>query len=138
MSGKATLSMLAYTRIWVVGLLGIALSGIASAQAMRDPTRPPAQFLDPVDAAQAALPPDSGLQTIKRTGKRYVALLHGAWVKPGDRSGEAVVARIGEHTVVLQYSDGRRETIGMYPEVELRPKEVQSQPKKAAGRTAGR
>lgn len=131
MNGKATPPMLAHKRIWIVGLLGIALSGIAWAQAMRDPTRPPPQFLDPADAAQAALPPDSGLQTIKRTGKRYVALLRGEWVKPGDRFGEAVVEKIGEHAVVLQYPDGRRETIGQYPDVELRPK-------KATGRTAGR
>lgn len=133
-------------RICAVGLLTAALPGLAAAQAMaeashrgmRDPTRPPAQFLDPNDAAQAATPPDSGLQTIKRTGKRYLALLNGEWVKPGDRSGEAVVVKIEEHAVVLQYPDGRRETIGMYPDVELRPKEVQSRPKKAASRMAGR
>jgi len=126
-------------RICAVGLLAAALPSLAAAQAMaegnyrgmRDPTRPPAQFLDPADAAQAATPADSGLQTIKRTGKRYLALLNGEWVKPGDRSGEAVVAKIEEHAVVLQYPDGRRETIGMYPDVELRPK-------KAAGRMAGR
>jgi hypothetical protein len=98
---------------------------------MQDPTRPPVQFLDPADAAQAALPADSGLQTIKRTGKRYLALLNGDWVKPGVKSGEAVVVKIEERAVVLQYPDGRRETIRMYPDVELRPK-------KAAGRMAGK
>ena len=126
-------------RICAVGLLAAALPSLAAAQpmaegsyrGMRDPTRPPAQFLDPADAAQVATPADSGLQTIKRTGKRYLALLNGEWVKPGDRSGEAVVAKIEEHTVVLQYPDGRRETIGMYPDVELRQRKV-------AGRKAGR
>ncbi len=124
-------------RIGAISMLA-ALAGAAMAQGMKDPTRPPAQFMDPADAAQAAMPTDSGLQTIKRTGKRYLALLNGEWVKPGDRSGEAVVVKIEEHAVVLQYPDGRRETIGMYPDVELRPKEVQSRPKKIASRMAGR
>ncbi len=107
-------------RIAALGLMGICLSAAATAQGLRDPTRPPAQFLDPADAAQAALPPESGLQTIKRTGKRRVALLHGEWVKPGDRSGEAVVERIEEQAVVLRHPDGRRETILMYPDVEMK------------------
>ncbi|PKO67501.1 MAG: MSHA biogenesis protein MshK [Betaproteobacteria bacterium HGW-Betaproteobacteria-14] len=115
-----------------------ALPGAVMAQGMKDPTRPPPQFLDPADVAQAAMPPDSGLQSIKRTGKRYLALLNGEWVKPGDRAGEAVVVKIAEQSVVLSYPDGRRETIGMYPDIELRPKEVQSRPRKAVGRTVGK
>ncbi len=128
--------------------LGYRFDGRCSCQALlplrrwrgsgKDPTRPPPQFLDPADVAQAATPPDSGLQTIKRTGKRYLALLNGEWVKPGDKTGEAVVVKIEEHSLVLSYPDGRRETIGMYPDVELRPKEMHSRPRKAAGRTAGR
>ena len=108
-----------------------ALSGVSMAQAMRDPTRPPPQFLDPAYETQEATPPDSGLQTIKRTGKRYLALLNGEWIKPGDKAGEAVVVKIEENAVVLSYPDGRREMIGMYPDVELRPKQ-------ATRRTAGR
>lgn len=118
-------------RMAALGLLGVCLPGLVSAQALRDPTRPPAQFLDPADAAQAALPPDTGLQTIKRTGKRRAALLHGEWVKPGDMSGEAVVEGIGEQSVVLRYPDGRRETILMYPDVDMKSA-------KAAKRTAAR
>ncbi len=71
-----------------------------------------------------APPPASGLQTIKRVGKRRTALLHGEWVKPGDRSGEAHVERIDEQAVVLRYRDGRRETIGMYPEVAMKSSRV--------------
>lgn len=129
----------ALTRVWVIGLLGIPFPDAASAQigragipyGLKDPTRPPAQFLGPAELVQDATLPDSGLQTIKRTGNRYRALLNGEWIKPGDRSGDAVVARIGEHKVVLQYPDGRRETIGMYPEVELRSR-------KGARRVTGR
>jgi MSHA biogenesis protein MshK len=115
----------------MLGLLGAGATETASAQAMRDPTRPPAQFLDPADAAEAATPPVSGLQTIKLTGKRRIALLNGDWLKPGDRSGEAVVEKIDDHSIVLKYQDGRRETIRMYPEVEM-------QSSKAVRRTAGK
>jgi hypothetical protein len=48
------------------------------------------------------------------------------------------VVKIAEQSVVLSYPDGRRETIGMYPDIELRPKEVQSRPRKAVGRTVGK
>jgi MSHA biogenesis protein MshK len=113
------------------GLLGIALPGTSWPQAMRDPTRPPAQFLDPAEAAEAATAPVSGLQTIKRTGKRRIALLHGEWVKPGDRAGEAVVEKIDDQSVVLRYQDGRRETIRLYPEVEMQSSKVV---KRAAGK----
>lgn len=114
-----------------LGLLGVGMTGTAWAQAMRDPTRPPPQFLDPADAAEAATPPASGLQTIKRTGKRRMALLHGEWIKPGDRMGEAVVENIDDQSVVLKYQDGRRETIRLYPEVEMQSSKVA---KRAAGK----
>lgn len=108
-------------RIGAIGLLGMVLPGSASAQAMKDPTRPPAQYLGLSDPAQDATTPDSGLQSIKRTGKHALALLNGEWVRAGDKAGEAMVVKIGENTVVLDYPDGRRETIGMYPDVELKP-----------------
>lgn len=114
----------------ILGLLGVCAFGTAWAQTMRDPTRPPTQFLDAADAAEAT-PPVSGLQTIKRTGKRRVALLHGEWVKPGDVFGEAVVEKIDDQSVVLRYQDGRRETIRLYPDVEMQSSRVV---KRAAGK----
>ena len=136
-SGQHGTRLTVAMRICALSMLA-ALPGAVMAQGMKDPTRPPPQFLNPADVAQAAMPPDSGLQSIKRTGKRYLALLNGEWVKPGDRAGEAVVVKIAEQSVVLSYPDGRRETIGMYPDIELRPKEVQSRPRKAVGRTVGK
>ena len=137
-SGQHGTRLAVAMRICAISMLAAALPGAVMAQGMKDPTRPPPQFLDPADVAQVAMPPDSGLQSIKHTGKRYLALLNGEWVKPGDRAGEAVVVTIAEQSVVLSYPDGRRETIGMYPDIELRPKEVQSRPRKAAGRTVGK
>ena len=117
-----------------LAILLIALAGVAQpgqAQTLRDPTRPPAQFLDPADAAEDSMAPVSGLHTIKRSGKRRAALLHGDWVKSGDKHGEATVGRIDDQSVVLEYPDGRKETIKMYPEVDM-------QSSKAVKRTAGK
>lgn len=117
-----------------LAILLIALAGVAQpgqAQTLRDPTRPPAQFLDPADAAEDSMAPVSGLQTIKRSGKHRAALLHGEWVKSGDKHGEATVGRIEDQSVVLKYPDGRKETIKMYPEVDM-------QSSKAVKRTAGK
>ena len=57
--------------------------------------------------------------------------LHGEWVKSGDKHGEATVGRIEDQSVVLEYPDGRKETIKMYPEVDM-------QSSKAVKRTAGK
>lgn len=115
----------------LIAIGGAAPWGSAQAQALRDPTRPPAQYLDQADALAEESAAPSGLQTIKRTGKRRAALLHGAWVKPGDKLGEAVVGSIDEQSVTLKYPDGRRETIRMYPEVDV-------QSSRAVKRVAGR
>lgn len=117
-------------RAVALGMMNICLMAGASAQAMRDPTRPPAQFLDPGEAA-ATVPAESGLQSIKRTGKRRMALLQGVWVRQGDKLGEAVVAKIDDQSVTLRFPDARLETIWMYPDVDM-------QPVKAAKRTAGK
>lgn len=126
LSAKRVASGLA---VMLLALAGAAQPG--QAQTMRDPTRPPAQFLDPADAAEEAIAPVSGLQTIKRTGKRRAALLHGEWVKSGDKHAGAIVKRIDDQSVVLEYPDGRLETIKMYPEVDM-------QSSKVVKRTAGK
>lgn len=112
-------------------IAALALTGAAQAQAMRDPTRPPARFLDPAQASEAAAPQAAGLQTIKRTGKRRAALLNGEWLRPGERAGEATVEKIDDQSLVLLHPDGRRETFWLYPEVEM-------QAVKAARRAAGK
>ena len=119
------------TRLFALLGMGLAYAGAAWSQTMREPTRPPVQFLDPADVADEATAPASGLQTIKRTGKRRAALLHGEWVKPGDKFGEAVVEKIDDQSVTLHHPDGRRETIRMYPEVDV-------QSSRAVKRMAGR
>lgn len=120
----------AVLRPLIIGLGCFCLATAAASQTMKDPTRPPAPFLEPGDAAVTVPAQESGLLSIKRAGKRRTALLHGDWVKPGDKVGEAVVVRIDDQSVVLRYPDARLETLRMYPEVDM--KSV-----KAAKRTAG-
>ena len=120
MSARFCRNVLRGLRIVVLGLPGICLPAVACAQALRDPTRPPAPFLDPADTVQTAAPA-TGLQSIRRSGKRRVALLHGEWVRPGDKAGEAVVERIDEQALVLRHPDGSREIIPLYPDVEMKP-----------------
>lgn len=100
--------------------LGVAAPGEASAQALHDPTRPPAQFLDPASTAEGGAPANSGLQTIMISKRRRVAMINGELVKAGDKVGEAVVERIGDSEVILKQSDGRREVLKLYPDVERR------------------
>ena len=71
------------------------------------------------------------LLTQDLTRQRRAALLHGEWVKPGDKFGEAVVEKIDDQSVTLHHPDGRRETIRMYPEVDV-------QSSRAVKRMAGR
>ena len=107
---------------WIVLLAacatGIAASGGVSAQALRDPTRPPAQFLDPASAMESGPPASAGLQTIMISGKRRVAMINGELVKAGDKIGEAVVERITDSEVVLRQSGGGREVLKLYPDVD--------------------
>lgn len=112
-----------------LGIALLGLPGINQAHALKDPTRPPAPFLGQADLAQATLSPsESGLQSIRRSGKRRVALLHGVWVRPGDKAGEAVVVRIDEQALVLRHPDGKREIISLYPDVEMKPARVAKRP----------
>lgn len=109
-------------------VMGVVAADGALAQALHDPTRPPAQFFDPASAAENGLSPNSGLQTIMISGKRRAAMINGELVKAGDKVGEAIVERIADGEVVLRQSDGRREVLKLYPDVERK------QTKKPAGR----
>ena len=85
----------------------------AAAQALRDPTRPPA-FLVPGGAgARAAAPVSSGpqLQSIliaRQPGGRHVAVIDGETVRLGDSYRGARVARMTPNEVELVRGSERR------------------------------
>jgi hypothetical protein len=91
-------------------LLG-ALPGVAGAQGLPDPTRPPAI----VETAPAAASAPSGLQSIIRREKgRSAAVINGVYVEQGGKIGDATLTRIGEDFVELRSASGR-ETMYLTP-----------------------
>jgi MSHA biogenesis protein MshK len=95
------------------------LAGLASAQALPDPTRPPVIVLDAASAgaSQAATPAPSGLQSIvRRPGGKSAAVINGVYVEMGGKVGDATLERVGEDSVDLRSTTGR-ETLYLTPGV---------------------
>ena len=85
-----------------LALIGALLAGGACAQAVPDPTRPPAQLLRPNAATPATAAPR--LQSIlvgRAAGGRRVAVIDGNTVRVGDQVGGARVVAITQAEVVL-------------------------------------
>lgn len=102
--------------VWVA--LGLA-AGAASAQALGDPTQPPAMLTAPAGAvvADSSEPAPLQLQSIlvsREAGGRRVAVINGEVVRAGARIGDAVVDSVGEHTVVLRRGK-HKETLRLFP-----------------------
>lgn len=104
---------------WCCALLlaGLWGAGASRADALPDPTRPPALLLAP---AQGAAPAGPVLQSVIISGRDRRALINGRMVRPGDKVGDAVVVRIREGAVVLR-SGRALQTVKLFPGVEKRP-----------------
>lgn len=112
--------------------LGLAPAG---AQGLPDPTRPALVTGErgTTDGAMAAVP--NGLQSIRRSADgRATALIHGQWVGVGGRVGEARVMAIRDAEVVLRQADGSRETLKLFPDIELTRKLGHAERPKATAR----
>ncbi|MBI4989682.1 MAG: hypothetical protein HZC23_12755 [Rhodocyclales bacterium] len=107
------------------------------AQGLADPTRPPTHLIDPARGGMAQGEVSSNpLQSIIRSGKTRKALVNGEWVRTGDKVGTAVVDGIGDAEVVLKQEDGSKETLKLYPDVEIsksKTKQRAAQSTKPAG-----
>lgn len=91
----------------------------ATAQALVDPTRPPASLgTEPANSGQAS---QSGpvLQSVLISPRRKEAIISGQTVKLGDKVGEAKVVRIAEDEVVLR-SGKELQTLKLFPNIEKR------------------
>ncbi len=97
--------------------LGLALAAAcslpAAAQALRDPTRPPASRVPGGAGARAASPASNGpqLQSIliaRQPGGRHVAVIDGETVRLGDSYKGARVARMTPNEVELVRGSERR------------------------------
>jgi MSHA biogenesis protein MshK len=97
-------------------LLALLANG-AGAQALQDPTKPPAAATPaPVGAAAGNAASGPQLQSIligRAAGGRHVAVIDGETVRPGEMFHGAKVARIGENEVVL-VRGGERQVLRLY------------------------
>lgn len=106
----------------VVGAL-LLWSGAAQGAAegtLPDPTRP--ALPGPAEAARTggAKPGDApGLRSVVTRGPWRGAVIGGELVPVGGKVGEATLLAVHEDHVVLRHADGRRETLSLYPAVEV-------------------
>jgi MSHA biogenesis protein MshK len=97
----------------------ILFSALCYAEALPDPTRPPAEF--GTSPTQAGSPQESGLQSLIISTARRAAIINGNTVELGGKLGDSKLVEISESSVVLQGPQGRR-TLALFPEVGLKKK----------------
>ncbi len=91
--------------------------GYARAEALPDPTRPPAALEAPVAPSATTPPAATGLQTIiRRVGRKPAAVINGEYVELGAKVGEAKLLQIGDDSVILQGPAGK-EVLKLTPNV---------------------
>lgn len=128
------------TGMRIVGGVALIVALTAGhAQALPDPTKPPAGFDKPAAASgdtATTEPAAAGLQAIiRRQGTRPAAVINGEYVVLGGRLGEARVVAIGDDTVTLKSATGT-ETLKLAPGVDKAPSrpmgdEAQRKPRQA-------
>jgi hypothetical protein len=92
----------------------------AWAQALSDPTRPPAEFLGPAgDRAVTSVPVAGGGQIIILSGGRTQVTMNGQTVKPGAKLGNATVTGISDSQLTTR-TNGHIEKLDFYGGVEKR------------------
>ena len=97
-----------------IGLGACLVAGAAPAQALRDPTRPPAGLTAGQGGAARiapAAPRAPQLQSVlvsRQPGGRHVAVIDGETVRVGDRVAGARVTRIGQNEVELRRGEARQ------------------------------
>jgi len=101
-------------------LLLCAVLPVASAQALTDPTKPPAEISAPL--TQAAAPEGDRLQSIIISPTRRAAIINGQTVELGAKYGEAKLVEVSESGVALQGAQGRQ-VLTLFPGVEIKRKE---------------
>lgn len=99
----------------VSAMVVFLICGLALAQGLPDPTRPPPS-LETAGQTNPS-PVVSGLQSIiRRPGAKSGAVINGVYVELGGKLGEATLERIGEDSVDLRSATGR-ETMYLTPGV---------------------
>ena len=90
-------------------------SAFCHAEALPDPTRPPAEI---GTTAQVAAPKETGLQSVYISPIRRAAIINGQTVELGGRFGSSRLVEVSESGIVLEGAQGRR-TMALFPGVDL-------------------
>jgi MSHA biogenesis protein MshK len=95
------------------------LAGGAQAQALADPTRPPANMIGaaPGGAGQPGATSEPQLQSVliaRQPGGRHIAVIDGQTVRLGETFKGALVARMSQTEVVL-VRGGQRQVLKLFP-----------------------
>lgn len=107
---------------WIIVLAGCTLLAPAmGAQALQDPTRPPAPLMAVAkgDASAAIVAEGPRLQSIliaRTQGGRHVAVIDGLTVRPGDMFKGSRVEHMTQTEVVL-LKDGKKKVLKLFPAV---------------------
>ena len=106
-------------------LLSSILPMSLQAQALRDPTQPPAAFLAPVnsnglDATEGEIPARVLHSVIRRHGARPVAVINGEKIRLGEKIDEFILVKVTETQATLKGPAGT-EVLVMSPSVEKTP-----------------
>ena len=99
-----------------------AVASFAAAQALQDPTRPPATALEPTPtgagAGTAVAGAASGFQAvIRRPGRKAVAVINGQMVELGGKLGDATLVKLSDTEAVLRGASGT-EVLRLTPAAE--------------------
>lgn len=104
----------------IVALLALSGSGIACAENLPDPTRPPPELAAPSSAPGGiAMPAGPVLQSVQISPASRSAIISGQRVVQGGAYGDARVVKISESEVVLK-SGSDYQTLKLFPGVEKR------------------
>lgn len=103
---------------WMLLLLG-AIPALSLAQALVDPTKPPAEL----SASPGEPAPTDKLQSIILSPTRRAAIINGQTVELGGKSGDDRLIEVTESRVVLQGTKGRQ-VLSLFPNVEINKKAV--------------
>lgn len=108
----------------VSALLALSAHGAAFGQVLNDPTRPPASFGAPTDAAgEKKTEPE--LQSVLISPTRRIAVIDGQTVALGGKFGDARVVKITEGEVVLRSGQELR-VLRLFPKFEKQRKSGRS------------
>lgn len=105
---------------WIIVAAGATLvAPLASAQALQDPTRPPAALMAVAKGGAGAPVVHEGprLQSIlaaRTPGGRHVAVIDGQTVRPGDMFKGSRVEHMTQTEVVLS-KDGKKQVLKLFP-----------------------